>query len=187
MERGFESLPQRQKNRGNIMRKNKSRVKEGKEKKERKSENLLEIVRLMATDLNGKIKIRDSLRKIKGINFATTKLICQKAGINPDKITGKITDEEKKKIEEFIKNPEKFGIPDYMFNLRNNPDTGKSEHLTGADLQIKLRNTINQKKKLGSYVGLRHREGLPVRGQRTKSSFRKSKSVGVSRQRLKQK
>jgi small subunit ribosomal protein S13 len=94
-----------------------------------------------------------------------------------------LEEKEIKKLEDVIKNPEKYDVPDYILNLRKNPHTGKDEHFTGAELQIQTRKIIGDMKKLGSYVGIRHRKGLPVRGQRTRSSFRKSKSVGVSKKR----
>ncbi|HPX78266.1 MAG TPA: 30S ribosomal protein S13, partial [Methanobacterium sp.] len=42
---------------------------------------------------------------------------------------------------------------------------------------------IKRLKEINCYRGLRHRKGLPVRGQRTKATFRKGSSVGVSRRR----
>lgn len=151
------------------------------EKKEVEKEHLLEIVRILSTDLNGKNKIRNSLRKIKGISFMTAIVFCEKAGIDPDKITGKLSDEEIKKLEEVIKSPVSFGVPDYLMNMRKSPTTGKNVHFTGAELQIETRKIIGEMRKLGSYVGIRHRLDQPVRGQRTRSSFRKNRTVGVSK------
>jgi len=154
--------------------------KQTREKSEKK-ERMQEIVRLLSTDLDGRIKIKNSLRSIKGINFLTANIFCRVANINPNKITGKLTEEEIKRLEEIIKNPKKFKVPSHVLNLRKNPYTGKDDHLTGAELQIETRKIISDMKKLGSYVGMRHRKGLPVRGQRTRTSFRKSSSVGVSK------
>ena len=54
--------------------------------------------------------------------------------------------------------------------------------MIGADLEMAKRKDISMMKKLGSYKGMRHRAGLPVRGQRTRSSFRHGKgAVGVSK------
>jgi len=153
---------------------------ESSQKKEYKQE-ILEIVRLLSTDLDGKIKVKNSLRKIGGISFTTSKLFCQKAKVDPEKLTGILNEEEIKRLEDVIRNPGKYDIPDYLMNLRKNPYNGKNEHFTGAELQIQTRKIIGDMRKLGSYIGRRHRLGLPVRGQRTKSSFRKSKSVGVSK------
>jgi len=46
---------------------------------------------------------------------------------------------------------------------------------------MSLREDLNRMKKMKSYKGVRHQLGLPVRGQRTKSSFRKGTSLGVQR------
>ncbi|UCG95542.1 MAG: 30S ribosomal protein S13 [archaeon] len=151
--------------------------------KKEAEENVVEIVRFLSTDLNGKLKIKNSLRKIGGISFTTSKVFCEKAGVDPNKVTGTLDEKEIKKLEDVIKNPGKYDVPDYILNLRKNPYTGKDEHFTGAELHIQTRKIIGDMKKLGSYVGIRHRRGLPVRGQRTRSSFRKSKSVGVSKKR----
>ncbi|MCD6477454.1 MAG: 30S ribosomal protein S13 [Candidatus Aenigmarchaeota archaeon] len=150
------------------------------EKNEREMKGeMKEIVRVLSTDLNGKKKIKYALRRIKGISFAMAKVFCKKAGIDPDKLTGYLKEDEVEKLENVIKNPEKFGIPEYLFNLRKHPRTGESKHLNGAELQIETRQIITSMEKLGDYRGMRHRRGLPVRGQRTRSSFRKSSTVGV--------
>lgn len=144
-------------------------------------EQLIEIVRILSTDLNGRLKIRNSLRKIKGISFMTAKVFCEKAKIDPNTITGQLTEEQIKRLEEVVKNPAKFGVPKYMMNMRKSPYTGEDGHFTGAELQIETRKILGDMKKLGSYVGIRHRLGQPVRGQRTRSSFRENRSVGVSK------
>lgn len=163
----------------------KNEIKENKEKVaengKEEEKQILEIVRFMSTDLNGKLKIKNSLRKIKGISFMTSKIFCEKAEVDPDKLTGKLDEKDIKRLEDVIKNPKKFNMPDYILNLRKNPYTGKDGHLTGSELQIEIRKILGDKKRLGSYVGIRHRFGLPVRGQRTRSTFRKNRTVGVSK------
>ena len=144
-------------------------------------EHMIEIVRIMSTDLNGRLKIRNSLRKIKGIGFMTSKVFCEKAQVDPDTITGQLTEEQIKRLEEVVRNPVKFNIPRYLMNMRRSPYTGEDGHFTGAELQIETRKIIGDMKKLGSYVGIRHRLGQPVRGQRTRSCFRENRSVGVSK------
>ncbi|HLD57405.1 MAG TPA: 30S ribosomal protein S13 [archaeon] len=83
-------------------------------------------------------------------------------------------------MEEYIKNPEKHGIPPWMLNRRLDPETGTGRHLIGSDLVFTKNMDINKLKRMKSYKGVRHGLGLPVRGQRTRSSGRTSgKSVGV--------
>jgi small subunit ribosomal protein S13 len=50
-----------------------------------------------------------------------------------------------------------------------------------------LREDLNRLRKTRSYRGIRHELGLPVRGQRTKSSFRTGRTIGVSRKKAKEK
>ena len=154
-------------------------------KQEVTQEEIREIVRLLSTDLDGRKKIKNSLRQIKGISFSMANAVCKKAGIDPNMLTGKLTDEQIKKLEEVIKNPIKFGIPAYLLNFRKHPKTGEDLHFVGADLEIETRQIIADMKKLGSYRGLRHRLGLPVRGQRTRTGFRKKGTVGVVKKKKK--
>ena len=77
-----------------------------------------------------------------------------------------------------------------MLNRREDYETGDDIHLIESDLDMTLRDDLNRMKKTRSYMkktrsykGRRHEVGLPVRGQRTKSTFRKSSSVGVKRSR----
>ena len=84
-------------------------------------------------------------------------------------------------IEEILENPQKFNIPNWMLNRREDYETGENIHLIESDLDMTLRDDLNRMKKTRSYKGRRHEAGLPVRGQRTKSTFRNSSSVGVKR------
>ncbi|MCD6398474.1 MAG: 30S ribosomal protein S13 [Candidatus Aenigmarchaeota archaeon] len=154
---------------------------EKKIEKDEKKQEMNEIVRLLGNDLNGKKKIKNSLTKVKGIDSTMANVFCKKQGIDPNKITGALTKNEIEKLEEIIKTPEKFNIPEYLLNFRRDPKTGENHHYITAELEIKTKQIIDSMKKLGSYRGIRHRKKLPVRGQRTRSSFRKSSIVGVSK------
>ena len=70
-------------------------------------------------------------------------------------------------------------IPDYMKNRRLDRETGKTAHLYGTDLDIARDFDIKRLKKIKAYKGIRHAAGQPVRGQRTKSHFRKNKIVAI--------
>jgi len=141
-------------------------------KKETKQE-FRHIVRISNTDLDGNKRIFMALRKIKGINFMMANAVCSVAGINKMKKTGELSEEEVKKIEEVIKNPKE--LPSWMFNRKRDPETGKNIHLISAELDFVNENDIKIMKKIKCYRGVRHMFGLPVRGQRTKSNFRKNK------------
>ena len=75
-------------------------------------------------------------------------------------------------------------MPVWLLNRRKDYSTGKDLHVTGSDLVISLRNDLNRLRKIRSYRGIRHEQGLPVRGQRTRTSFRKGASVGVTHKKI---
>jgi small subunit ribosomal protein S13 len=66
-------------------------------------------------------------------------------------------------------------IPSFLKNRQKDFTTGKDEHLFGPDLTLKGEFDIKRLRKIKSYKGIRHTNKLPVRGQRTKSHFRKNK------------
>lgn len=132
-------------------------------------------VRIANTDLNGAKPIASSLRQIKGVSFMFSNLICHLANIDRTKRTGDLNEEEIKRINGLINDPQKFGAPTWMFNRRKDFETGKDKHLTVADLTFTQDNDIKIMKKIKSYKGIRHILEQPVRGQKTKSNFRKNK------------
>ena len=87
-------------------------------------------------------------------------------------------------MEETLKNPTKFGIPAWVMNRRRDLVTGEDVHLVGADLEFAQKQDIKRMIDIKSYKGVRHMFGLPVRGQRTRSSFRKGRTVGVVRKKV---
>lgn len=141
------------------------------------------IVRIVNTDIDGNKKIIDSLRKIYGVSFMFANMICNIAKVDKNKKSGTLEDKEIEKLEDVISNPLKYGAPVWMLNRRKDMETGEDRHLTSADLKFFNDNDIKMMKKIRSYKGVRHMEGLPVRGQKTKSKFRKNKGkvMGVKR------
>ena len=133
------------------------------------------IVRILSKDIEGKIKIYPGLTKIKGISWALSNAVCKKLKINRNKRIGSLTAKDVEEITKFIKNPE---IPVYLLNRKLDPETGKNRHLNGADLELQKEFDIKKLKKIKSYKGYRHMSGLPLRGQRTKSHFRKNRRRG---------
>ncbi|MBS3056667.1 MAG: 30S ribosomal protein S13 [Candidatus Aenigmarchaeota archaeon] len=136
------------------------------------------IVRLMATDINGNLSVKNSLRRVKGISFMFANLVFKQAKIDSSRKLGSLSDEELKILENVIRNPVK--IP-WMLNRCKDVIDNKDKHLIGTDIELRKREDINLLKKLRAYKGIRHELGQPVRGQRTRSTFRVNKSVGVSR------
>ena len=135
------------------------------------------LVRISRKDVNGNKTIEHALTEIKGVGISLSKTICRVLDLDLDAKIGYIADEDVLKIEEILEDPHKFGIPSWMLNRREDYETGDDIHLIESDLDMTLRDDLNRMKKTRSYKGRRHEVGLPVRGQRTKSTFRKSSSV----------
>jgi small subunit ribosomal protein S13 len=139
------------------------------------------LVRIANADLKGEKPIAYALRSIKGVNFQFANAVCTLAKINKSKKSGDLSDEEIKKLSEILNSPLGSGVPSWMFNRRRDYEDNKDKHLITNDLTFTKDNDLKRMKKIKSYKGVRHMKGLPVRGQRTKSNFRRSKGnvVGV--------
>ncbi|MDI6798482.1 MAG: 30S ribosomal protein S13 [Candidatus Aenigmarchaeota archaeon] len=148
---------------------------------ERPKVEIKTIVRVAGTDLDGEKPLIRALKRIKGIGHTMSKAICIASGFDPKTKLGSLSESEIKKIEEVIKDPVKFGVPTYLVNRRRDIETGKDMHVTGPDLEITKKFDVQRMIDLKTYKGVRHMLGLPVRGQRTRSSFRKGRVVGVVR------
>ena len=152
--------------------------------KEVSKENFRYFVRIANTDLDGNKPIASALRKIKGVSFMFSSMVCNIAGIDKMTKSGNLSDEEIKKIDDILNNPLKYNAPLWMLNRRRNYEDGRNFHAVTGDLSFTNENDIKRMKKIRSYKGVRHGQGLPVRGQRTKSNFRKNKgkaSLGVAK------
>ena len=101
--------------------------------------------------------------------------------------TGLLTPDLIKKIDEIIRDPLKFNIPSWLLNRRKDYSDGQNKHIFSGDIDFNRDNDIKRLKKIKSYRGYRHAYGLPVRGQRTRSNFRKNKGnvLGVMRKQAK--
>jgi small subunit ribosomal protein S13 len=151
------------------------------------SQEFRHIVRIMGSDAAGTLKISYALTEIKGIGMSLSNAILKKAGVNPDTRVGFITEAEINKIEEVIKDPAKYSLPLWLLNRRKDADTGKDMHLITAELVLRTKMDIDQAKEVRSWRGYRHAYGLKVRGQRTKTTGRAGKALGVKKKTLMQK
>ena len=134
------------------------------------------IVRILSKDIEGGLKVYVGLTKVKGISWGIANAICKTLKIDKNRRIGSLEKDEIEKINEFIKKPK---MPFYLFNRRADLATGENKSLTGSDLDLQKEFDISRLKKIKSYKGYRHALGLPVRGQKTKSHFRKNKKKGV--------
>ena len=140
------------------------------------------IVRVAATDLDGTLPLKRALRKMRGISFMFSNALCISTGIDGKKLAGTLTEDEVKILNNAILDQSKSPtLSRWMLNRRNDPETGQTGHLVGDILIFKQREDINLMRRIRSRRGIRHELGLPVRGQRTKSTGRKGRGVGVVR------
>jgi small subunit ribosomal protein S13 len=142
------------------------------------------IVRIMGTDVQGTLKASYAVAQIKGISSSLSNAVLKKAGVNPDLRVGLITESDITKIEDVIRDPVKYGIPFWMFNRRKDSDNGKDIHVLSADLAFKIKTDIDGAKEIRSWRGYRHAYSLKVRGQRTKTTGRAGKALGVKKKTL---
>jgi small subunit ribosomal protein S13 len=121
------------------------------------------LARIAGVDLPKDKRIEIGLTYIYGIGLSSSKKIIQATGVNPDIRVHKLTDEDITKLRSVIES-------DY-----------KVEGALRGETSMNLKRLID----IGSYRGLRHRRGLPVRGQRTKTNARTRKgpkrTVGAKR------
>jgi len=148
----------------------------GNPKAEVKEKHEERLVRIMSKDIEGKMKIYPGLTKIKGVSWGISNAVCHILGVDKNRTIGELSDEEIKKISDFLKNPK---LPVFLVNRRFDFESGENRHLTGNDLDLRKDFDIKRLRGIKSYRGLRHQLNLPSRGQRTKAHFRKNKSKGV--------
>ena len=111
------------------------------------------MARLVGVDLPRNKRIEIGLTYIYGIGLTTSKKILAATGVNPDTRTDDLTEEELTKLRDYIQN-----------NLT-----------VEGDLHREVSQNVKRLMEIGCYRGLRHRRGLPVRGQRTHTNARTRK------------
>lgn len=147
------------------------------------SERLQNIVRFAETNLDGTKTVRTAILNIKGVSFMFGNAVANICDFS-DKRVSELSEEEMKTLEDIMMKPWNHNIPPWLYNRRRDPSTNENRHLLVSQLDLTRNMDINEMKKLRSYKGVRHSLGLPVRGQRTRSTFKKSgKVVGVRRKR----
>jgi len=152
-------------------------------KEEKQAENYRHIVRVANVDVPGNKQTKVALTKIKGIGINFAEIICRIAGVDSQKKAGNLEDEEIKKLNEVTNNPGQHSIPSWLFNRRKDYESGEDNHILTGALNFVKDNDLKRLKKIKTLRGLRHQKNLPVRGQRTRSNFRRSKGkvVGVKK------
>ena len=122
------------------------------------------MARIAGVDIPRDKRVEVALTYIYGIGRPTARKIIEKAGIDPLTRTKDLTEAEVNKIREIV----------------------DKEYQVEGDLRREVSLNIKRLMEIGCYRGLRHRRGLPVRGQRTKTNTRTRKgpkrTVGVKRE-----
>lgn len=111
------------------------------------------MARIAGVDLPREKRVEIGLTYIYGIGVPSSKRILKEAKVNPDTRCKDLTDDEVKAIAEVI---------------------GETQMVEG-DLRREIAMNIKRLQEVGCYRGIRHRKGLPVRGQRTKTNARTRK------------
>lgn len=144
------------------------------------------IVRIAGMDVDGSMPLVHGLARIKGVGIRLATACSIKLGLDPRMKIGYLSDDDVSRIEEFLRDPPRFGIPKWMLNRRKDYETGLDKHLIGSDLILTARRDIEREIRIGSWRGVRHSLGLKVRGQRTHTTGRVGPVVGVTKGKAKQ-
>ena len=130
------------------------------------------MARIAGVDVPREKRTVISLTYIHGIGRTTSEKVLKMANVDPDKRVKDLTDEEVGRLRSVID------------RLSTNKDI-----LIEGDLRREVAMNIKRLTEIGTYRGLRHRRGLPVRGQRTRTNARgrrgPKRTVGVRRKKMK--
>ncbi|KAJ5884677.1 hypothetical protein N7495_009187, partial [Penicillium taxi] len=143
--------------------------------------NFQYILRLLNTNVEGKEKIMYALTQIKGVGRRYSNLVCKKADVDLTKRAGELTTEELERIVTILQTPTQYKIPSWFLNRQRDITDGKDSQVVSNGLDSKLREDLERLKKIRAHRGLRHYWGLRVRGQHTKTTGRRGRTVGVSK------
>jgi len=121
------------------------------------------VARIAGVDLPRDKRVETALTYIYGVGLTTSKEILGKTGVNPDIRVRELSEGDVAKLREVL----------------------EREFRIEGDLRRQISMNIRRLSEIGCYRGIRHRRGLPVRGQRTKTNARMRKgpkrTVGVRR------
>ena len=144
-------------------------------------EKFQHILRVLNTNIDGRRKVGFALTAIKGVGRRFAHVVVRKADVDGTKRAGELTEEEVERIVTIINNPRQYKIPDWFLNRQKDIKDGKYSQATSNSLDTKVREDIERMKKIRLHRGLRHYWNLRVRGQHTKTTGRRGRTVGVSK------
>ena len=116
------------------------------------------MARIAGVDLPRDKRLEIGLTYIYGVGLTRAQRVCAETGVDPDTRIRQLTDDEVTRIRRFI----------------------EANFEVEGDLRREVQQNIKRKIEIGSYQGIRHRRGLPVRGQRTHTNARTRKGRRVA-------
>jgi len=122
-----------------------------------------------------------ALTEIKGVGRRYACTVCRKADVDLNKRAGQLNSDELERIVTIMQNPAQFKIPKWFLNRQKDIVDGKDYQVLSNGLDSKMREDLERLKKIRNHRGLRHYWGLRVRGQHTKTTGRRGKTVGVAK------
>lgn len=149
-----------------------------------------EILRIADRDVAGNLPVFYAISRVRGVGFMLANAIVNALNINKDMKIGNLSAEDIKKIEDAMRNPHKYNIPAWLYNRRKDIEDGEDKHLISSDLELAKKFDIRRLRKIKCYRGMRHARGdkklkVRVRGQRTRTTGRTGKTIGVQRKKKK--
>ena len=144
-------------------------------------EKFQHILRVLYTNIDGRRKIGYALTAIKGVGRRFAHVVIRKADVDATKRAGELSEEEVERLVTIIGNPRQYKIPDWFLNRQKDIKDGKYSQVTSNNLDTKIRDDLERMKKIRVHRGLRHYWNLRVRGQHTKTTGRRGRTVGVSK------
>jgi small subunit ribosomal protein S13 len=145
------------------------------------SREFRQILRVAGTNVDGTKKLAYGLLHIKGVGPSYSVAIVRAAELKPETRMGELSESEVQKLEDVMKDPAKYGLPSRLFNRRKGLESGRDVHLIGADLALSIKTDVDFMTDIRTWKGVRHSLGLKVRGQRTRTTGRKGRAVGVAK------
>jgi small subunit ribosomal protein S13 len=139
------------------------------------------VLRVAGANIDGTKKVVYGLSHIRGVGASYATAVVRAAELRPEVRMGDLSEEEVQKLEDVMRDPAKYGLPARLFNRRKGLDSGRDVHLIGADLVLSTKSDIDFMTDIRSWKGVRHSLGLKVRGQRTRTTGRKGRAVGVAK------
>ena len=135
------------------------------------------VVRILNTDIDGNKHALYGLAEIHGVSVSVANAILHLASIPKTKRIADLGDADIEKLEGLFERASEL-LPEWMLNRRKDFETGENQHLYSADLTFSKEKDVRRLRKLKSYRGFRHQVNAPLRGQRTRSNFRRNKTKG---------